>query len=179
MVPAFIARTHHHLLLLDDGGVCFQVSRLCEGGDATEGAMRCLGAQYVAALDASEPGFLRQEPTVGAPMLFAKVIDGEICVVRTGPLEHFEICTTADGNPPSQLHAVRTAPDEGGMPMIYATPPRVASRRDHADTPTDLRGVVTSRRRAHADDDEPTLTHSQRGQTTPHRPVLTLVKRAL
>jgi hypothetical protein len=93
MTIAYVAQTRDHLLMLDDEGVCLHVHRRSAdlGTAASEGALRCLGAQYVATLDPSEPGFLGHEPTLGAPMLFAKVgPTGKISIVRTGPLERFD-----------------------------------------------------------------------------------------
>jgi hypothetical protein len=94
MTIAYVAQTRDHLLMLDEEGVCLHVHRrhVDRGGDSSEGAVRCVGAQYVAALDPKEPGFLTQSPTLGAPMLFAKMsANGKISLVRTGALERFEV----------------------------------------------------------------------------------------
>jgi len=94
MSIAFVAQTRDHLLMLDDEGVCLHVHRRSKerGDDAMDGAIACIGAQYVAALDPREPGYLAHSPTLGVPMLFAKVGDGgKISIVRTGPLERFEV----------------------------------------------------------------------------------------
>ncbi len=94
MPIAYVAQTRDHLLMLDEEGVCLHVHRRSpeRGDDAADGANHCLGAQYVAALNPAEPGFLGKSPTVGVPLLFAKVgPTGKISVVRTGLLERFEV----------------------------------------------------------------------------------------
>jgi hypothetical protein len=94
MPIAYVAQTRDHLLMLDEDGVCLHVHRRSKdrGDDAVDGAIRCIGAQYVAALDPAEPGFLGHAPTIGAPLLFAKADGrGKISVIRTGPLERFEV----------------------------------------------------------------------------------------
>ena len=75
MIIHYVAQTRDHLLMLDEDGICIDVHRrrIDRDGSASEGAAHCLGAQYVAALDPSEPGFLAHSPTLGVPMLFAKV----------------------------------------------------------------------------------------------------------
>jgi hypothetical protein len=93
MSIAYVAQTRDHLLMLDEEGVCLHVHKRSKdrGHDAVDGAIRCIGAQFVAALDPSQPGFLGHAPALGVPMLFAKVGPaGKISLVRTGPLERFE-----------------------------------------------------------------------------------------
>jgi hypothetical protein len=93
MPIVYVAQTRDHLLMLDEEGVCVRVQRRWEnrGDDAADGADCCVGAQYVAALDPREAGYLAPSPTIGVPMLFAKLMPtGKIRVVRTGPLERFE-----------------------------------------------------------------------------------------
>lgn len=97
MTIAYVAQTRDHMLMLDEEGVCLHVHRRrsdtsANGVDASaQGAIRCVGAQYVAALDPSEPGFLVQKPKLGVPMIFAKADPtGKIALVRTGALERFD-----------------------------------------------------------------------------------------
>ena len=79
--------------LLDAEGVCVQ-ARTRQGQakrSASDGATRCIGAQYVASLDKSAAGGLIEMPRMGCPMLFAATTpDGRIHLVRTGPVTHFE-----------------------------------------------------------------------------------------
>jgi hypothetical protein len=96
MAVGYIVRTRDHLLMLDEDGVCLYVHRrnrqVEHTDEAIDGAIRCIGAQYVAALDTRKPGVLVPEPVVGAPMLFAKLgEEGRISLVRTGPIESFEV----------------------------------------------------------------------------------------
>jgi len=114
MPSAYVAQTRDHLLMLDENGVCLHVHRRHkDGGDeATDGAIACIGAQFVASLDPREAGFLAHAPTVGVPLLFAKVgADGRISVVRTGPLERFEAHGGAAVPPPPPPPARRHRPD--------------------------------------------------------------------
>jgi hypothetical protein len=96
MSVAYVAQTRDHLLMLDHEGVCLHVHRRhklrgAEVDEAVDGAIRCIGAQYVAAIDIRQPGALVHEPVVGAPMLFAKANEnGRISIVRTGPIVRFE-----------------------------------------------------------------------------------------
>jgi hypothetical protein len=93
MTVAYIAETRDYVLMLDDQGVCREVHRRLTGDkvSSSEKAAQCIGAQYVAALDPNTPGFLAHKPTVGVPMLFARVSStGKISIVRTSPLERFE-----------------------------------------------------------------------------------------
>jgi hypothetical protein len=96
MTIAYVAYTEGNVLMLDSEGVCLRVeplrSRMPHGPrPATESALRCIGAQFVASIDPTEPGGLAHLPRVGTSMLFAAVDqDGRIYCVRAGPLTHFE-----------------------------------------------------------------------------------------
>jgi hypothetical protein len=100
---AYSATTEGCTFLLDDDGVCLRVllrstRHPAEAADITlagrtraQAARRCIGAQYVASIDARVEGSLVPMPRVGVPMLFAYVgEDGRLAVVRTGPLLRFE-----------------------------------------------------------------------------------------
>ena len=76
---------------LDETGVCVSVTAK-PGASAAMLAIagRCLGAQYVASLDASVDGLLAPLPKPGTRLLFARTEEsGRIVLVRSGPLEHF------------------------------------------------------------------------------------------
>ena len=139
MTIAYVAQTRDHLLMLDDEGICLHVQpRFADAGyrgrdSASEGALRCIGAQYVAALDAAEPGFLADKPTVGMPMLFAKVgPNGKISLVRTGALERFEERAPSSGvyERPSQRDLLADT-QRNSSPAIRYLP-----LRDDDDEPT-------------------------------------------
>src|SRR5579871_3768901 len=98
---AYVAYTERNVLMLDQDGVCVRVEPLRgkmtlsalagRPSEVSDGALRCIGAQYVASIDPSEPGGLARLPRVGTSMLFAAVDhDGRIYCVRAGPLTHFE-----------------------------------------------------------------------------------------
>jgi hypothetical protein len=90
MHVAYVARTQSSTLFLDADGVCLRVES--HGIPATtDGAQRCIGAQYVASMDLTAAGGLAPLPKVGAPLLFGAVgSNGKIYIVRTGPLVAFE-----------------------------------------------------------------------------------------
>jgi len=61
------------------------------GRETARAAARCIGAQYVASLDAAAAGLLTDTPKVGTSMLFARTDDnGRISLVRTGHVTRFE-----------------------------------------------------------------------------------------
>jgi hypothetical protein len=76
---------------LDEAGICVRVTAKAGAKPAMLAiAGRCLGAQYVASLDASVEGLLAQLPKPGTRLLFARTeADGRIVLVRSGPLERF------------------------------------------------------------------------------------------
>jgi hypothetical protein len=96
MPIAYAAHTESCTLYLDEDGVCREIVRRAAAlngvrrADA-DAAARCIGAQYVAALDLTAGGGLVAMPKVGSPMLFAFVAEGgRIVLVRTGRLLRFE-----------------------------------------------------------------------------------------
>lgn len=98
--PAFDPRVIHYIahaesaaLLLDGAGVCrWFVHKRPDDPEAPRASdlRRCVGAQFVATLDAAAPGQLLHEPEVGKRALFARVEEGRIVVFRFGPLVDFE-----------------------------------------------------------------------------------------
>ncbi|HVH42285.1 MAG TPA: hypothetical protein VM925_08065 [Labilithrix sp.] len=93
----YAAYTNSCTFLLDSEGVCRRIvpspglKRTPKGRDAATAATRCVGAQYVASLDASLPGMLAEMPRVGIPMIFARVDErGRVSLVRTGVVTRFE-----------------------------------------------------------------------------------------
>jgi hypothetical protein len=95
---AYAAHTRTAVFFLDEEGVCQEVEPVNpDEPTAPESALRCIGAQYVAALDLSSPGGLVATPSSGAQMLFV-LADAHMhfSLVRTGPLERFEALATLD-----------------------------------------------------------------------------------
>ncbi|MFO0677132.1 MAG: hypothetical protein U0169_11390 [Polyangiaceae bacterium] len=90
MEIAYAAHTDTCSFLLDENGICRRV--VPRGNNAVpETAAQCVGAQYLAALDATVEGYLVAVPRVGSPMLFGMVqATGRIAVVRTGRVIRFE-----------------------------------------------------------------------------------------
>jgi hypothetical protein len=111
---AYIAYTERNVLMLDGEGVCIRVEPLSGRGlspariagrrspdqpaaAGSDGALRCIGAQYVASIDPGEPGGLAHLPRAGISMLFAAVDpSGRIFCVMAGPLTHFESSAADD-----------------------------------------------------------------------------------
>lgn len=91
MELAYEAFTEACTFGLNEAGICVRVTAK-PGASANMLAIagRCLGAQYVASLDATVEGLLTQLPVPGTRLLFARVEDdGRIVLVRSGPIEHF------------------------------------------------------------------------------------------
>lgn len=99
---AYAAHTDAGLFLLDGEGVC-QAFIPAHGGEADEsGEYRmasetsvagaaCVGVQYLASIDVTEPGAMIALPRVGGTMLFGVVrASGRMALLRTGPLVRFE-----------------------------------------------------------------------------------------
>ncbi len=92
---AYTAYTQACTFLLDKEGFCRRI--VLRGKNKNpKAARRCIGAQYVASLIVGSEGGLAEMPTVGAPLLFARIDDGRVSLVRTGPLERFISHDTAE-----------------------------------------------------------------------------------
>ena len=94
----YAAHTASCTFLLDAEGICRRIVPIVTAAkaatkrrDTVRAASRCVGAQYVASLDANVAGMLAEMPRVGAPMLFARTDErGRISLVRTGNVTRFE-----------------------------------------------------------------------------------------
>lgn len=73
--------------LLDEDGFCKWV--LSRSGAKSDD--RCVGAQFVAALDLRSKGGLVGELRIGAQALFIRHENGRFALIRTKPIEHVEI----------------------------------------------------------------------------------------
>lgn len=110
--------------LLDAEGFCRRivVAPTSKRRDATRNASRCVGAQYVASLDANVTGMLTEMPRVGAAMLFARVDErGRISLVRTGVVTRFERSRAED---PFLKHGDESGSVETSAPVITLKAPR-------------------------------------------------------
>jgi hypothetical protein len=88
----YAAHTSSCTFLLDSEGICRKIV-MTPGAkrDTARAALRCIGAQYVASLDASAAGLMTDTPKVGTSMLFARTDEkGRISLVRTGQVTRFE-----------------------------------------------------------------------------------------
>lgn len=128
---AYAAHTASCTFLLDAEGICRRIamnphsSRPNRASAGSRNASRCVGAQYVASLDAAASGCLVEMPRIGASMLFARVDDkGRVSLVRTGVITKFE--QMREEHDPFESVSVKTS-----APMIS---PR-ASRPDAAPRP--------------------------------------------
>jgi hypothetical protein len=135
----YAAHTATCTFLLDADGICRRIIPASAGRIAkkeiTRANARCVGAQYVASLDASVTGFLADMPRVGSAMLFA-VLDerGRVSLVRTGLVTQFEHRPAEDPfTHPAEK--VKSASVETSAPEIPPTSsaPRF-SRRARPDT---------------------------------------------
>lgn len=94
----YAAHTATCTFLLDAEGICRRIVPVHPSAmtgkrpsESVRAAARCVGAQYVASLDANVTGMLAEMPRVGAPMLFARSDSrGRISLVRTGSVTRFE-----------------------------------------------------------------------------------------
>ncbi len=88
---AYAAHTTNAIFFLDSEGVCRSVTPLSEdAGPVSPELARCLGAQYVAALDVAEPGGLMGVPKPGSALLFVADRRSRFSLLRTAPLVSFE-----------------------------------------------------------------------------------------
>lgn len=142
MDVSYIAHSERCALLLDADGICLWVVPKVGADDATvAAARRCVGAQYVAALDRDAPGFMGHEPRAGTSLLFALVTDGRVALVRFGPLQAFE-----------KLDAPRAAPGATDRESASArTAPGATARESAAAVTAPSPGHEAEPRPSHAD----------------------------
>jgi hypothetical protein len=95
---AYAAFTETATFMLDADGICRWVVPASSAGRSTtfskdlDSSERCVGAQYVASIDALVQGGLVELPRVGASLVFAVVdASGRISLIRTGALLRFEV----------------------------------------------------------------------------------------
>jgi len=110
---AYAAHTRSCTFLLDAHGVCRWVLALPGARQAAlDTAHRCVGAQYVASLDPLAEGMLVQRPAHGATMLFARLRNGRISLLRTEPLMRLEIHEDEETPQVAEEHAAASEWDE-------------------------------------------------------------------
>ena len=121
----YVAQTDTCTFLLDAEGIC--VSCIPGPGADEETrttAERCVGAQYVAAIDTGIEGLLAQDPAPGRALLFASVgKDNRVALVRSGPLVHI----TRLEEPEAAPETVRRVPRESALFPVEGGDDRRAS----------------------------------------------------
>lgn len=118
----YAAHTASCTFLLDEEGICRRIVMAPKGKrrESSRTAARCVGAQYVASLDAGAAGGLVEMPRVGAAMLFARVDErGRVSLVRTGTVTSFEAKQAPDP-------FVDSASVETSAPLLSAPAPAPA-----------------------------------------------------
>lgn len=125
--------------LLDAEGVCRRIvlasssahSVQARARDAARAAAQCVGAQFVACLDASVSGLMAATPHVGGAMLFARVDErGRISLVRTGVITRFDTLAAED-----PFDGGARAPSVSVETSAPPLPPFEPPRRDPAGDP--------------------------------------------
>lgn len=174
----YIAYTERNVLMLDGEGVCIRVEPLSGRGvslaglvgrrppaDQSDGALRCIGAQYVASIDPNEAGGLTHLPRAGISMLFAAVDqNGRIFCVRAGPLTHFESSAADD----SGVHSTPSdTQKQSGLAFDDVTDPGVMPMG--MDGAEDL-DTMQYRRPSSNPPPPPSSRHSMRGPPAPPVP---------
>jgi hypothetical protein len=94
------------------------------GRETARAAARCIGAQYVASLDAAAAGLLTDTPKVGTSMLFARSENGRISLVRTGHVTRFERHVEEDPFVESERESVVSTSAPPLSPSLVPTPRR-------------------------------------------------------
>jgi hypothetical protein len=118
---AYVAHSARCALLLDADGICRWYLMKVDDEGVAASAARCIGAQFVATLDPDAKGLLGHEPAVGKNVLFARVVDGRVTLVRFGPLVQFDKLAPA-AEPPAEADA----PAATVVPAESVAPPTVA-----------------------------------------------------
>jgi len=138
--------------LLDASGVCEGVT--AANGDAAslararELAVKCIGAQYVASIDATVPGALVELPRVGASLVFAVVsAEGRVSLLRAPRVVAVATPTSAPASTPVHLPAPVAAsaaavPVPTCGPAATETAPLLADLLDDDESATEAKRPV-------------------------------------
>jgi hypothetical protein len=134
MELAYVAHAARCALLLDADGICRWFLLKSEDESVAATAKRCVGAQFVATLDPDVSGLLGHEPAVGKNILFARVDDGRVTLVRFGPLVEFETLGAASAPRESEVElpappAIEPATEPAIEAAIEPPPATIQERR--------------------------------------------------
>jgi hypothetical protein len=140
----YAAHTATCTFLLDGEGVCRRIviapssnRSLHKARDAARAAARCVGAQYVASLDATVSGMLAEKPRVGGAMLFARVDErGRVSLVRSGVVTRFEIHRAED--PFVETEKAPSMSVQTSAPVIAPSAPTPRRVRESAPPPQEI-----------------------------------------
>ena len=128
MELAYVAHAARCALLLDADGICRWYLLKSDDESVAAMAKRCVGAQFVATLDPEAVGLLGHEPAVGKNVLFARVDDGRVTLVRFGPLVEFEtLASPAEVSEASEAHEAPAV--SASEPEIEPPPATIEERR--------------------------------------------------
>jgi hypothetical protein len=141
---AYTAYTQSCTFLLDSEGFCRRI--LVRGKQKNpSAARRCIGAQYVASLVLGNEGGLAEMPTVGAPLIFARIDEGRVSLVRTGPLERFLVHDDVEGREQELASLARTEERKAARPRGRSSPPppeAIEGSEDDLEEADDVEDVV-------------------------------------
>ena len=130
---AYAAHSARCALLLDADGVCRWFVLKVDDESVAATAKRCLGAQFVATLDPDAEGLLGPKPTVGKSVLFARVDEGCVSLVRFGPLVQFDTLGEAAAAPQAAPEPV--APEPVVAKPVVAEPAPAAPAPEPEESP--------------------------------------------
>lgn len=135
---AYIAQTESCTFLLDAEGIC--VSCIADPGAddvARATAQRCVGAQYVAAIDTGIEGLLARDPLPGRSLLFASVGENRrVALLRSGPLLDIRRLEEHDDELPA---TVRRAPRESALFPVQRREAEIPLPPETRRAPTTMR----------------------------------------
>ncbi len=161
----YAAHTASCTFLLDGSGICRRIVMTpgSKRREASKNAARCVGAQYVATLDAHVPGCLVELPKVGAPMLFARIDEnGRIALVRTGAVTAFETKRADDPDPFKESVGVMTSAPSAEE--LHTPRVRTDRRNVEASKPPGSHAQATGRAASRREARDPYVEHPERTQ---------------
>ncbi len=128
----YAVHTRSCTYLLDDEGICRWV--LSRSGEPTDD--RCVGAQFVAALDLHSRGGLVGELRIGASALFIRSEGGRFMLIRTKPIERVEARgAAAEPEEPYEAAAPEDPYQAAGYAPVPADPYQAAGYAPAAPYP--------------------------------------------
>lgn len=139
MDVTFVAQTESCSYLLDADGVCrWVIPSPSANENARQVAKRCIGAQYVASLDAREAGLLVHDPKPGRALVFARIDErGRVSLLRSGTLLEFSVVdepAKAEEAPkvdaPAKEEKLESQPATVQYPEDHVVPPPMESDED-------------------------------------------------